>query len=58
MACRLYRKGDTHEVRGIKCEAQKFEAHEVPVQLKNGWFTTPQAAYKKPRRNIKKSKEV
>lgn len=45
MACRLYQKGDTHTVRGVKCTMAKFEAEEVDVQLSNGWFTSPKAAY-------------
>lgn len=47
MACLLYRKGDEHTVRGVKCLRQKFEAHEIATQLKNGWFTTPGGAYEK-----------
>lgn len=42
MACLLYRKGDAHEVRGVKCIRQKFEADEIAAQLQNGWVTTPQ----------------
>jgi hypothetical protein len=46
MACLLYKKGDTHTVRGVKCIRQKFEAHEIPAQLQNGWVTTPQKTLK------------
>jgi hypothetical protein len=57
MACRLYRQGTTHVVRGIPCELQKFEAHEVPVQLLNGWFTSPQAAYEEVTDGLQEEKE-
>jgi hypothetical protein len=45
MACLLYRKGDTHEWKGTKCEIGRFQAHEVDIQLTNGWYTSPEEAY-------------
>ncbi len=37
MAIRLYKKGDTHVYKGIKCELKNFEEFSVASALKEGW---------------------
>lgn len=38
----LYRKGDTHTVRGIKCELCNFSNGELEYQLNEGWLKSPE----------------
>lgn len=45
MSVVLYRKGNTHTIRGIKCEVGLFNHYEIEVQLKNGWYKSPKEAY-------------
>lgn len=42
MSAQLYKKGNTHTVRGIDCELKNFDLAEVDYQLKNGWFLSPE----------------
>jgi len=42
----LYRKGETHTVRGIKVEAQVFDAHLFEPNLNAGWCLSPEDVYK------------
>ena len=42
MAIQLYKAGDTHEVRGVKCEVGNFDIGELDTQLKNGWVANEQ----------------
>jgi hypothetical protein len=44
MSTLLYKKGDSHEENGLKCEIGKFDALDVPSQLADGWFLTPEEA--------------
>lgn len=37
MAIHLYRKGTTHEIKGVLCELRSFEAHELESCLRAGW---------------------
>lgn len=45
----LYRKGDTHTIRGIQCEMQRFPNHQLHNMLNCGWSTSPEALKRKPR---------
>ncbi len=42
MAVILYKRGDTHEVRGIKCEAKRFSVNSLKSALSQGWVTRPE----------------
>jgi hypothetical protein len=37
----LYRKGNSHEVDGIKCEAGRFPTKQLHARLADGWVTDP-----------------
>ena len=37
----LYKKGNTHTVRGIKCEVCNFNLNELEHRLKEGWVKDP-----------------
>lgn len=41
MAVMLYKKGDSHEIRGVKCEMQKFSVSSLESALASGWVTDP-----------------
>jgi len=41
MSIALYRKGSTHEIKGITCEIGTFDAQELDAKLKEGWHTDP-----------------
>ena len=38
----LYRKGNTHVIRGVKCEMGRFETKRLQGCLNSGWVTNPQ----------------
>lgn len=46
MGVMLYRKGNTHTIRGITCEMGKFPAEDMDEMIKAGWSTSPQRAYR------------
>ena len=37
----LYRKGDAHIVRGVKCERKVFHVDELEMRLDEGWVKSP-----------------
>jgi catabolite regulation protein CreA len=37
----LYRKGDTHEIRGVTCEVCNFDISMMNEMLKEGWVKDP-----------------
>jgi hypothetical protein len=41
MAIVLYKPGNTHVVRGIECEAGRFEVNELEYALSLGWKKSP-----------------
>jgi len=41
MSIALYKKGATHEIKGITCEIGTFDASELDSLLKEGWHTDP-----------------
>lgn len=41
MALQLYRKGDTHNVRGIECELVNIRHDQVDEYLAQGWVRDP-----------------
>ena len=41
MSIALYRKGVTHEIKGIICEVGTFDARQLSEKLKEGWHTDP-----------------
>lgn len=49
MAIQVYRKGDTHTVRGIKCELRNIDIKYRETFLKSGeWVDDPSKLKKKP----------
>lgn len=45
MAVVIYRKGDTHTVNGIKCEAKRVSHKFFSGEPEPGWFFSPEEAY-------------
>lgn len=41
MAVTLYRKGDTHVVRGVTCESARFAVSSMAGALKGEWVANP-----------------
>ena len=41
MSIALYRKGVTHEIKGIVCEIGTFNVSQLNEKLKEGWHTDP-----------------
>ena len=41
MAVALYRKGNTHTIRGIECEMQRFDNQHFESYLQEGWVIDP-----------------
>jgi hypothetical protein len=41
MAIVLYKPGNTHTVRGVECEAGRFEVNELENALSLGWKKDP-----------------
>lgn len=37
----LYKKGNTHTVRGVACIAGRFYVEELEQALSDGWITNP-----------------
>lgn len=48
MAIVLYRKGDSHVVRGVACEASRFEVSSLKNALAAGWVVDPSQIDKAP----------
>lgn len=42
MAITLFRAGNTHEVKGVVCEAHNFMVNELEWCLSQGWVTSPE----------------
>ena len=38
----LYRAGDTHTIRGKRCEAKRFENRQLQACLDAGWRASPE----------------
>jgi hypothetical protein len=45
MACILYKEGNSHTNRGVKCEAGRFPVNRVKALLEAGWVTDPRQLY-------------
>ena len=45
MAIQLYKKGNTHTVRGIECEIGTFDEYSYLHNLDNEWFYSPEECY-------------
>ena len=45
MVCILYKEGNTHTNRGVKCEAGRFPVNRVKALLEAGWVTDPRTLY-------------
>jgi len=52
MSVVLYRPGDSHNVRGIRCEAITCNEHSFLHMLKDGWFYSPEETLKKEEGDI------
>ena len=57
MAIQLYREGDTHEIKGIKCELSNFPIHQLDARLKEGWVKSPEDISNGKNDNEKDSEE-
>ena len=58
MAIQLYRKGDSHTVRGVTCEACNFDQSELDHQLESGWVCNEQDLIEKPAKKAAKKTEA
>lgn len=38
----LYKDGDSHTVRGVKCQLKQFEVGQLKSAILNGWRITPE----------------
>jgi hypothetical protein len=67
MSTIVYRDGDKHTVRGVKCEQERIEPADVRRYLEAGWRLTPAAVVvlpeeivvdpmEEPKRNLTKRK--
>ena len=48
MAVQLYKKGDTHVIRGVKCEMAVFPVPYMHSALQQGYVADPQDLIEKP----------
>lgn len=48
MAVLVYRKGESHEIRGIKCEMARIEVRSLQNHLNAGWVTDINDLVSKP----------
>ncbi len=53
----LYRKGNTHTVRGVECELRNFDAAEIDLRLAEGWVKDTSDLAEKPKKEKKEKKE-
>lgn len=59
MSIVLYKEGNTHNVRGIRCITQKFEGHvDFEVLERNGWVKSPEMISPDTRGSDKISPEI
>ena len=56
MAVMLYKKGDKHEIRGIKCEMKRFPIAHMHTALKAGFVTDPKQLEPKKVKPVKEKK--
>lgn len=52
MGVALYRKGTTHNVRGVVCEMCVFPNEQLDDKLEEGWATSPAKAYRKDNKSL------
>lgn len=45
MGCVVYKQGDTHNVKGVKCELKVVTIGQFKEYLSDGWFASPEEAY-------------
>ena len=50
----LYKKGNTHTIRGIECEMGRFQNRELEARLNEGWKIKPEDLVEKRGRPKKK----
>ena len=48
MAYQVYRKGESHNVRGVQCELKNIKPSELEEYLSNGWVTSPNGLNDEP----------
>ena len=48
MSIALYKPGNAHIVRGVRCEYKICEGHSLKQHLKDGWFLSPEDCYLEP----------
>ena len=54
----LYRKGNTHVIRGVKCEMGRFETKRLQGCLNSGWVTNPQDLLEVEEPNMREFKDL
>lgn len=52
----LYRKGNTHTIRGHECEAKRFPANRLKQALASGWVADPAKTNQEELERIAKEK--
>lgn len=58
MAVMVYREGDSHEVKGVKCEAARIEIRSLQSHLDQGWVVDPSTLYKKSQPKIEEVEDA
>ena len=53
----LYKKGNTHKIRGVECEMGRFQNRELDARLKEGWKISPEELIQKRGRPKKEMNE-
>lgn len=48
MAVTLYKKGNTHIIRGVECEIQNFPVEELQFAIDSGYVTSPDQLFNPP----------
>ena len=56
MAVQLYKKGNTHTIRGVECEMVTYPVSYLHSALQQGYVTDPQKLVEKPAEEKPKGK--
>lgn len=57
MAVLLYKKGDSSEIRGVKCDFIRCDIKEMEIHLKNGYVTKLEDLEDKPEPKPKRTRK-
>jgi len=57
MAIQLYKSGNSHTIRGIKCDVENFSITSYQSMLDQGWYATPEEIGNDAQDNEKEDEE-